>query len=49
MQNCTKYKSTLAIEGHHNNPKGSCESCVYFTKLNCGEHLHNREDVVAIT
>jgi len=33
MRKCKKYKVS-----HHRSPSGNCESCVYFSKANCGMH-----------
>gem|GEM_PF-1253055 len=39
MQACKKYKPTQpSLELHRRNPAGNCQSCVYFTKKNCGQH-----------
>ena len=35
MSTCKKYK---ANNNHHNNPKGECQNCVYFSQANCGNH-----------
>jgi len=40
MQNCKKYRpNTNDVTDHHRNPQGNCQSCVYFTTFNCGNHI----------
>lgn len=42
MQKCKKYKQNPASTvDHHRNPSGDCQSCVYFSKANCGTHAAN--------
>ena len=38
MRKCKKYRPNPGLKGHHMGPGGSCEACVYFSKMNCGAH-----------
>jgi len=38
MQKCKKYKPAFPAENHHRNPASDCQSCLYFSKQNCGSH-----------
>jgi hypothetical protein len=39
MIKCKKHKPSSSVQGHHRNPQGNCENCVYFSKQNCGSHF----------